>query len=106
MNEANEVSEVKGNSMDTDYIIKVGIIVIIILLIYYAGTWQKKKQEKELKEMQNSLKKGDKIITFSGLAGIVEETKDDRIIVSTYPSKTLISIEKWAVAGLDDRTIE
>lgn len=92
--------------MDTEYIIKVSIIIIIVLIIYYAGTWQKRKQEKELKDMQNSLKKGDKIITFSGLAGTVEETKEDRIIVSLYPNKTLISIEKWAVAGLDDRTID
>ena len=56
--------------------------------------------------MQDSLKKGDKIITFSGLAGVVEDTKDDRIIVSLYPNKTLVSIEKWAIAGLDDRTID
>lgn len=92
--------------MNTEYIIKVGIVILIILIIYYAGTWQKKKQERDLKEMQNSLKKGDKIVTFSGLSGIVEETKEDRIIVSVYPNKTLISVEKWAIAGLDDRTIE
>ena len=92
--------------MNLDYIIKVIIIVVIIMMIYYLGTIQNKKRDKELKAMQDSLKKGDKIITFSGLAGVVEDTKDDRIIVSLYPNKTLVSIEKWAIAGLDDRTID
>ncbi len=92
--------------MSTDYIIRVIIIVLIIMLIYYFSTVQNKKREKELKAMQDSLKKGDKIITFSGLAGIVEDTKDDRIIVRLYPDKTRVSIEKWAVAGIDDRTID
>lgn len=92
--------------MNTDYIVRVIIIVVIIMIIYYISTLQNKKREKELKAMQDSLKKGDKIITFSGLAGVVEDTKDDRIIVSLYPNKTLISIEKWAIAGIDDRTID
>ena len=92
--------------MNLDYIIKVIIIVVIIMIIYYLGTLQNKKRDKELKEMQDSLKKGDNIITFSVLAGIVEDTKDDRIIVSLYPNKIVVSIEKWAIAGLDDRTID
>lgn len=92
--------------MNPDYIIKVIIIVVIIMIIYYLGTLPNKKRDKELKEMQDSLKKGDKIITFSGLAGVVEDTKDDRIIVSLYPNKTVVSIERWAVAGIDDRNME
>ncbi len=92
--------------MNPDYIIKVIIVVVIIMIIYYLGTAQNKRRDKELKAMQDSLKKGDKIITFSGLAGVVEDTKDDRIIVSLYPNKIVVSIEKWAVAGIDDRTME
>lgn len=80
--------------------------IAILLIIYYAGTFDRRKQEKELKKMQDQLKKGDKIITFSGLAGIIDEVKDDRVIISLYPDKVKISVEKWAVAGLDDRTIE
>ena len=91
--------------MDTYRIITTCVIIVLILVIYYASMWPRKKQEKALKEMQNNLKKGDKIITFSGLSGIIEEIKEDRIIVSLYPDKVKISIEKWAVAGLDDRKI-
>ena len=92
--------------MDLREILTTCACVVILLVIYYAGTFQRRKQEKDLKKMQKKKKKGDKIITFSGLSGIIEEVIEDRIIVSLYPDKLKISIEKWAVAGIDDRTIE
>ncbi len=82
------------------------ILVIIIFLIYYMSYWPKRKQQKNIKKMQDSLKEGDKIVTYSGLAGIVEKIDEDRIILKTYPDNLKISIEKWAVAGLDDRNIK
>ncbi len=80
--------------------------IIIILVIFYIANMQNKKQEKELKKMQSEIKKDDKIVTYSGLSGIVSEVIDDRIILKVYPNMTEISIEKWAIAGLDDRKID
>ncbi len=67
---------------------------------------ERKKEEKKVKKMQNELKEGDKVITYSGLAGIIEKIEEDRIILKTYPDNVKMSIEKWAVAGLDDRSID
>ena len=52
------------------------------------------------------LKKGDKVITYTGLSGTIEEILEDRIILETRPDNVKLSIEKWAIAGLDDRTID
>lgn len=82
------------------------VTIIIILVIFYIANYAKRKQDKELKKMQNDLKEGDKIVTYSGMAGIVSKVLEDRIILKTYPNEIEISIETWAVAGLDDRTIE
>lgn len=82
------------------------VTIIIILVIFYITNYAKRKQDKELKKMQDDLKEGDKIVTYSGMAGIVSKVLEDRIILKTYPNEIEISIEKWAVAGLDDRTIE
>ena len=82
------------------------VTIIIILVIFYVANYAKKKQDKELKKMQDELKEGDKIITYSGMAGTVSKILEDRIILKTYPNDVEISIEKWAVAGLDDRTID
>lgn len=79
------------------------VTIIIILVIFYIANMLSKKQEKELKKMQSEIKKDDKIVTYSGLSGIVSEVTDDRVIVRTYPNMVEISVEKWAIAGLDDR---
>ena len=92
--------------MDIEQILSTVGLVIIVLSIFYAGTWQRRKQHKELKKMQDNLKKDDRIITFSGLTGIVDEVIEDRVIVRIYPEKNKVSFEKWAIAGLDDRKIE
>lgn len=91
--------------MEIKQILTTLVLVAIILVIYYASYSQKIKQQKETKKMQDELKKGDKIITYSGLSGIIEEVEEDRIILKARPDGTLLSIEKWAVAGLDDRNI-
>ena len=56
--------------------------------------------------MQENLKEGDKVITHSGLSGVIEKIEEDRIILKTYPDNVKISVEKWAVVALDDRGVE
>lgn len=82
------------------------VVVVIILLIYYVSFAERKRQEKNVKKMQDELKKGDKVVTFSGLSGVITEIEDDRIIIEANPDKIKLSIEKWAIAGLDDRDIK
>ena len=82
------------------------ITVFLLLGLYYITTMPRRKQAKEIKKMQENLKKGDKIITYTGLSGKVEEVLEDRIIISANPDKIKLSIEEWAVAGLDDRNIK
>lgn len=82
------------------------VLVIIIFFIYYMSYYERKKEEKKIKKMQDELKVGDKIITYTGLSGIIDKIEEDRIILKTYPDNVKMSIEKWAVAGLDDRNIE
>ncbi len=82
------------------------VLVIIIFLIYYISYSERKKQEKKIKKMQDELKKGDKVITYSGLSGIIEKIEEDRIILKTYPDDVKMLVEKWAIAGLDDRSTE
>ena len=81
------------------------VLVIIMAVVYYMVDSQRRAQEKELKKMRDELKINDKVVTFSGLSGVIDEIFEDRIIIKTYPDDVKISIEKWTVAGLDDRYI-
>lgn len=85
--------------------LKFMICVICILIIFYFGQYSNNKQNKKIKKMQNELKIGDKIITYSGLTGTIAEIMEDRVIIETNPDMLKMSIEKWAIAGVDDRKI-
>lgn len=85
--------------------LKYVLCIIAILVIFYFSLMPARKQNKKLKEMQDKLKIGDKIITYSGFSGIIVEVLEDRVIVELNPDKNKISVEKWAVAGIDERDI-
>jgi len=89
--------------LSNEDIISTVVIVIILLVIYYFGTCSNKKREKELRKLQDNLKEGDKIITVSGISGVIDKILEDRVIIKTYPDFTKITIEKWSIASLDDR---
>lgn len=82
------------------------VTIIIILVIFYIANYAKRKQDQEIKKMQDEIKVGDKIVTYTGLSGEVAEVLEDRAIVKLYPNNIEVSIEKWAIAGLDDRYTE
>ena len=92
--------------METKQLIITIVTILLILGLYYLTLLPRKKQEKEIKKMQDGLKKGDKVITYTGLSGTIEEVLEDRIILKTRPEGIKLSIEKWAVAGLEERNID
>lgn len=81
-----------------EYVLYIAIIVIAFVMVYFP----RKRQEKVLKEMQDKLKQGDKILTFSGLSGTIESIENDKVVVLLNPDKVKVQIEKWAIAGLDE----
>ena len=74
------------------------ITVIIILLVFGFSEYLRKKQAE--------IKVNDKIVTYTGLSGTVKEVLEDRVIINANPSGVELSIEKWAIAGTDDRNIQ
>lgn len=81
------------------------VTIIIILLIFGVSEYLKKKQNETVKKMQDEIKEGDKIVTYTGLSGKVSQVLEDRVIIKTNPAELELSIEKWAIAGKDDRNI-
>ena len=86
-------------------ILTTAVVVLMIAVVYYMVDSQRRQAEKKLKVMRENLKVDDKVVTFSGLAGVIEEILEDRVILKLYKEDVKVSIEKWAIAGLDDRNI-
>ena len=72
------------------------MIALIIVVFYFFMIRPQMKRQKELKQLQESLKKGDRVLVAGGIFGTVEELKDDSIIV-TIAHDTTIRVLKNSV---------
>lgn len=86
-----------------EYYIKIFVTAIIILLVFWIADSQRKSQNKKIKQMQDNIKVDDKIITYSGLSGKVTAVNEDSVIIQINPSQVEVLIEKWAIAGIDEK---
>jgi len=57
--------------------------VFFLLLIGMTGWmfWQQSRQQKTRKELQSSLKSGDRVVTIGGVIGTVRQVKDNQLVL-------------------------
>ena len=72
-------------------------LILIVLIFYLLVLLPQIKKQKRHREMMNSLKKGDKVITTGGIHGIVSKVKDD-IAVLQIAENVRIEVSKSAIA--------
>ena len=77
--------------------IKYGIYLLIILVTYLMVTLPGKRQEKLMKQMQEELKIGDKITTYSGIVGKIISVEEEDVIIQSEPDDVKFTIGKWSV---------
>ncbi|SES73744.1 protein translocase subunit yajC [Natronincola peptidivorans] len=77
-------------------IIPLGFLAIFYFLIIRP----QQKREKKTKDMRNSLKVGDEIVTIGGIYGNIIKIKDDIITIEVGADKTKLTIAKWAVGNV------
>ncbi|AIE60870.1 preprotein translocase subunit YajC [Bacillus methanolicus] len=58
-----------------------GPILLMFLIFYFLIIRPQQKRQKAIQQMQNDLKKGDKIVTIGGLHGIVDALDEDTIVI-------------------------
>ncbi|KKI92330.1 preprotein translocase subunit YajC [Bacillus sp. SA1-12] len=56
-------------------------LVLMFAIFYFLLIRPQQKQQKAVREMQNNLQKGDKIITIGGLHGILDSIDEDKIVL-------------------------
>lgn len=59
--------------------------LLIMLLFYFLIILPQQKKDKEHKNMLNSLKKGDRVVTAGGICGNVYEVKEKSILLEIAP---------------------
>jgi len=72
----------------------VGLLVFMIFISMMTGRKEKKRRE----TLMNSLGKGDKISTSSGIIGTITEMTDTEVVIRSEDTK--IRLAKSAIAGV------
>ena len=84
-------------------IITVVMLVAMIALFYFLMYRPQKKQEKEAKNMRDSLQVGDEVTTIGGIIGKVVSIKEETFLLETGRDKVRIRFLKSAVKSVDVR---
>jgi preprotein translocase subunit YajC len=64
-----------------DMLTTLGPIILMFVLFYFLLIRPQQKRQKAVTQMQNELKKGDKIVTIGGLHGIVDAVDEGKIVI-------------------------
>ena len=80
-----------------------GMGMWIMLILIFVVMWlfmirPQRKQQKEMEQFRNSLKKGDKVVTAGGIYGTIAEVKEnERYVVLRIDSDTKIRVDKSSI---------
>lgn len=93
-------SEQAGGGMQT--LIMLGVLFGIF---YFLLIRPQKKQQEKHKQMVESLKKGDKVITNGGMHGVISNVKDKTFTVKVDEG-TKVEISKGSIATVIKKKVE
>lgn len=76
---------------------------LIILVFYFLILRPQKKRQKEKQKLLDSVKKGDRVVTASGIHGIVEGIEDKTVLVK-IADNTKVKMERSAIGSITGLT--
>lgn len=88
-----------GQDPTTSLLMNVLPFVLIIGVFYFLMIRPQQKRQKETRKMLDAMKKGDKVLTSSGIHGTISEIQDN-IVVLQVAENTRIRFEKVAVTNV------
>ena len=72
------------------------MLILIFVVMWIFMIRPQKKQQKELENFRNSLKKGDKVVTIGGIYGTVCEIKENSVLIEV-DNNVKIRVSKQAL---------
>lgn len=82
------------SSAQTENLIYMGILIVFMYFIFYLP---QKKKDKQVSEMQKTLKVGVDVVTIGGIIGRVINVTEDKVTIETSAEQTKVDIYKWAL---------
>ena len=83
-----------------------GPLVLIFVVFYFILIRPQRKKDKQVKEMLNNLKAGDRVCTIGGIYGTIVGIRDDTVTLSVGRDNTNMVIARWGIRSVEEITIE
>jgi preprotein translocase subunit YajC len=94
-------------ALSPEFLTQVGPLLIIFVIFYLLIFMPMKKRQKKVEQMIVALKNGDRVVTSSGIYGVIAGVKDKTFIIK-IADQVKIEVAKNAITGLQgpDETIQ
>ncbi|MEH6948068.1 preprotein translocase subunit YajC [Peribacillus asahii] len=79
-----------------DSLVQLAPLLIMFVLFYFLLIRPQKKRQNNVQQMQNSLKKGDKVVTIGGLHGTVDSIDELKLVIKS-PDGTKLTFDRQAI---------
>ena len=81
-------------------------LILLFVVFWFMLIRPQRKKDKQVKEMLNNLKAGDRICTIGGIYGTITGLKDDTITLSVGKDNLSMVVARWAIRSVEELTIE
>ena len=81
-------------------------MVLIFVVFYFFLIRPQRKKDKQVKEMLNNLKAGDRVCTIGGIYGTIVGIKDDTVTLSVGRDNLSMVVARWGIRSVEEVTIE
>lgn len=94
----------------TGTLISYGVMIVLMIVVFYFMLIRpQRKKDKQVKEMLDALKPGDRITTIGGIYGTIVNIKDDTITLAIgqrNQQPTEMVVARWAIRQVEQVTVE
>ena len=81
-------------------------LILIFVVFWFMLIRPQRKKDKQVKEMLNNLKAGDRVCTIGGIYGTITGLKDDTVTLSVGKDNLSMVIARWGIRSVEEVTIE
>ena len=81
-------------------------MILIFVIFWFMMIRPQRKKDKQVKEMLNNLKAGDRICTIGGIYGTITGIQDDTVKLAVGRENTSMVVARWAIRSVEEVQIE
>ncbi len=81
-------------------------MVLIFVVFYFMLIRPQRKKDKQVKEMLDNLKNGDRVCTIGGIYGTITGIKDDTVTLTVGNQNMTMVVARWGIRSVEEISIE